>query len=106
MKPKIEILVCLGLILLFSGFVNAAPKIIIKLDDLSVKNGIYNPEFDFFVNNYNKSKDRFKDYMTLQGHPNQWSADKIDQFGKIVDFLISEGCEFVLPYEYCNIDKL
>ena len=38
--------------------------------------------------------------MVWQAHPNGWTAEKIEQFRQIIDFLISEGCEFVLSYEY------
>jgi pyrimidine deaminase RibD-like protein len=39
--------------------------------------------------------------MILQGHPNKWTTvEKKSQFSQIIDFLISEGVEFVLPYEY------
>jgi hypothetical protein len=60
--------------------------------------------YDYFVANYNKLISRYPDYITLQGHPNQWTPDKLEQFKKIIDLLISEGCEFVLPIEYykCN----
>jgi peptidoglycan/xylan/chitin deacetylase (PgdA/CDA1 family) len=67
---------------------------------VNMENGTGNPEYDFFVTNYNKDKVRFKDYMILQGHPNKWNEQQFEQFGRILDFLIADGCEFVLPYEY------
>lgn len=67
---------------------------------VDMENGTGNPEYSYFVTNYNKYKSSYKDYMVLQGHPNLWSSSKLDQFKLIVDFLISEGCEFVLPYDY------
>lgn len=65
----------------------------------NMENGTGNPEFNFFVKNYIANKDKYSDYMILQGHPNEWTLDKMDQFEQIIDFLISENCEFVLPYE-------
>ena len=67
---------------------------------VNMENGTGKPEFDFFVENYNKSKANYQDYIILQGHPGQWIPEKLEQFKKIIDFLISEGCEFVKPYEY------
>jgi len=67
---------------------------------VNMENGTGNPEFDYFVVNYNKLKNSYTDYITLQGHPNQWTPVKLEQFKKIIDLLISEGCEFVLPFEF------
>ena len=65
---------------------------------VNMEKGTGKPEFDYFLENYNKSK--YNNYLILQGHPNQWNAEKLEQFRKIINFLISEGCEFVTPYEY------
>jgi peptidoglycan/xylan/chitin deacetylase (PgdA/CDA1 family) len=67
---------------------------------VNMENGTGKPEFDYFLTNYNKLKSKYSDYAILQGHPNQWNTEKLEQFRKIIDFLISEGCEFVTPYEY------
>lgn len=67
---------------------------------INMENGTGNPDFEYFVVNYNKLKNRYPDYITLQGHPNQWTPDKLEQFKKIIGLLIADGCEFVLPYEY------
>jgi hypothetical protein len=59
------------------------------------------PDYASFVTNYNSKKGTYTDYMILQGHPNKWTTvEKKSQFSQIIDFLISEGVEFVLPYEY------
>ena len=74
---------------------------ILYLDNrLKMENGTGKPEYDYFIENYGIGKVKFTDYMVLQGHPNMWTAEKLEQFSRIIDFLISEGCEFVLPYEY------
>lgn len=74
---------------------------ILYLDNrVNMENGTGKPEFDYFIENYGKTKAKYNDYMILQGHPNMWTPEKLEQFSKIIDFLISEGCEFVLPYEY------
>lgn len=66
----------------------------------NMEDGTGNPKFSFLRDNYLKNKNLYKDYMVLQGHPNMWTPEKIAQFKKIIDFLISEGCEFVLPFDY------
>ena len=80
----------------------SATKIILKLDDLSVKNGICPciPTLD------TKLKEKYSDYVILQAHPNNWTPEKLEEFNKIIDFLLSEGCEFVLPYEYYKISAI
>ncbi len=85
---------------MFSSVKPDVPNGIMYLDNrVNMENGTGNPEFSYFVENYNKNKEKYNDYMILQGHPNHWAADKINQFEKIIDFLISENCEFVLPIE-------
>lgn len=82
------------------------PNGILYLDNrVNMENGTGNPEFSFFMANYTKLKGKYTDYMVLQGHPNMWSPERIEQFKKIADFLISEGCEFVLPFEYYQSQK-
>jgi peptidoglycan/xylan/chitin deacetylase (PgdA/CDA1 family) len=53
-----------------------------------------------FVADYQKYKSKYTDLMVLQGHPNMWDAAKLLEFNKILDYLIAQKCEFVLPYEY------
>jgi hypothetical protein len=67
---------------------------------VNLEKGTGNPEFETFKSSYDQNKDKFKDYFVLQGHPNGWTPEKLEQFKLVVDFLIAEGCEFVTPYEY------
>ena len=62
-----------------------------------------NPEFAYFVANYNNYKSTYKDYMVLQGHPNYYTGPVLEQFKLIIEFLLSEGCTFVKPYEYYTL---
>jgi peptidoglycan/xylan/chitin deacetylase (PgdA/CDA1 family) len=88
-------------VFMFSSLKKAEKAGTLNLDNrVNIENGTGNPEFKLFMENYAKNKEKYLDYMVLQGHPNMWTAEKIDQFKKIVEFLISEGCEFVTPYEY------
>ena len=57
-------------------------------------------DYDYFVARFNEKKTTYTNYMVLQGHPNQWDAARVSEFAQIIDFLIAQGCEFVLPYDY------
>ncbi len=88
-------------VFLYSSLVPAVNNGITYLNHrVNMENGTGNPEFEFFKSDYSKYKDKYTDYMILQGHPNIWTTEKLDQFKQIIDFLIAQGCEFVLPYEY------
>jgi peptidoglycan/xylan/chitin deacetylase (PgdA/CDA1 family) len=88
-------------VLLFSKIEpNPNSGILNLINRTNMENGTGNPEYSYFVANYNKFKDIYSDYMVLQGHPNKWKAGELDQFKQIVVFLIAQGCEFVTPYEY------
>jgi peptidoglycan/xylan/chitin deacetylase (PgdA/CDA1 family) len=90
-------------VFLFGGKTTNEKNGILCLDNrVKIENGTGNPEFGYFEENYTKNKDKFTDYMILQGHPNKWTPEKLEQFNKIIEFLISEGYEFVLSYEYCQ----
>jgi len=65
---------------------------------MEISTGMVN--YDSFVADYQKLKGKYPDYMVLQGHPNQWDTDRITEFNKILDFLVAQKCEFVLPYDY------
>ena len=53
-----------------------------------------------FVADYQKYKAKYTGLMVLQGHPNMWDTTKLAEFNKILDYLIAQKCEFVLPYDY------
>jgi peptidoglycan/xylan/chitin deacetylase (PgdA/CDA1 family) len=60
-----------------------------------------NPLFSTFKANYDNLKDNYTDYMILQGHPYDWtSTAKLNEFKQIIEFLISEGVEFITPFDY------
>lgn len=77
---------------------DASTGIINLTHRVNMENGTGNPQYDYFVTNYNNST--YTDYMVLQGHPKYWGTAELDQFKQIVQFLISKGCQFVQPYEY------
>lgn len=67
---------------------------------VNIEKGTGNPDYLFFTENYTKLKEKYSDYIILQAHPNDWTPEKLEEFSKIIDFLLSKGCEFVLPNEY------
>lgn len=73
---------------------------------INIEKGTGNPDYLYFIENYTKLKDKYSDYIILQAHPNNWTPEKLEEFSKIIDFLLSEGCEFVLPHEYYKISAI
>lgn len=45
-------------------------------------------------------KQRGSAVLVLQGHPNGWSPEQLEEFRKSVLFLKEQGCEFLTPAEY------
>lgn len=41
-----------------------------------------------------------REYFVIQGHPEQWDEARIAEFGKMIDYLCSQGVIFTTPYEY------
>lgn len=64
---------------------------------INMENGTGNVNYEFFKKNYIKAKDKYKDYIVLQCHPNNWDKIKLEEFKSIIRFLKNEGCEFILP---------
>lgn len=62
----------------------------------------HNPDFNAFHAAY-KDLGTIPFLSYLQGHPNSWDQDRWDNFVKIIDFLITEGVEFITPSEYYNM---
>lgn len=67
---------------------------------VDMENGVGNVNYDYFVNNYQLLKNRYTDYIALQAHPNGWDSSKQSDFKRIIDYLLAEGAEFVLPFDY------
>ena len=63
--------------------------------DMEIQTGV--PSYDFFTVNFQKTENKYQEYIILQGHPNMWKQENIEEFGRILDFLIEKGCEFILP---------
>jgi len=73
---------------------------------INIEKGTGNPDYLYFIENYTNQKEKYSDYIILQAHPNNWTPEKLEEFSKIIDFLLSEGCEFVLPGEYYKMSAI
>ncbi len=88
-------------VFLYGNQPGTSPRGVKNLDnrvEMEITTGQVN--YDHFVADYQKYKNKYKDYMVQQGHPNMWDAAKLIEFNKILDYLIAQKCEFVLPYDY------
>ncbi len=56
--------------------------------------------FEYFLKFYEMN--RSSPYLVLQGHPGQWDKHDLDEFKKVILFLISQGAIFTTPYEYAK----
>jgi peptidoglycan/xylan/chitin deacetylase (PgdA/CDA1 family) len=41
-----------------------------------------------------------REYFVIQGHPDQWDEARLAEFGKMIDYLCSQGVIFTTPYDY------
>lgn len=89
-------------VMMFSSVKSTSNGITYLDNRVNMENGTGLAEYSFFIKNYNNAKANYTDYMILQGHPNFFSSgsNNLEQFKLILKFLMSEGVEFVTPYEY------
>ena len=88
---------------IFSDLIPATPNGVLYLNNrVNMESSTGNPEYTYFVNNYNTAKTSYSNYMVLQGHPNYYTSgsNSLEQFKLIIQFLQSEGCEFVRPFDF------
>lgn len=74
----------------------------LKWPDVQVEKVLGDPNYSFFVNNYNSIIRYNTKYMILTCHPNNWTPAQLEQFRSVIDFLIERKHEFVLPFDYYN----
>jgi hypothetical protein len=68
---------------------------------VQIENGTGIPDYAYFRSDYDAKKPTYTTYMIMQGHPYAWTTTaKQTEFHNIINFLISEGVEFMTPYEY------
>ena len=89
-------------VFMFSDVVSATNGVTYLDNRVNMESATGVPGYSYFVDNYNAAKAGYTNYMVLQGHPNYYTAGSstLDQFKLIVQFLISQGCEFVRPFDY------
>lgn len=70
---------------------------------LAVEYKTFLPQLDEFKKQWNRNG-RMRDAVVLQGHPQAWmwqeGKPRYEEFKKIIDFLVDEGCTFMTPSEY------
>lgn len=63
---------------------------------IDMENGVGNPDFKYFLNNFKNLKTD-KKVLTIQGHPYMWGYKQYLNFKLIIKFLKKIGCEFIFP---------
>ncbi|MBQ1866489.1 MAG: alginate lyase family protein, partial [Bacteroidales bacterium] len=76
--------------------------IVVLNNRVNLENGTGNVEFAYLKKNFEASK--YTDFIVLQGHPNGWRDQKIKEFSQVLDYLLSQGCTFILPQEITGAD--
>lgn len=66
---------------------------------VNLENPTFVPDFEKFKNIYEKSGLK-KEYIVMQGHPNQWDDKRFAGFEAIIDYLTKKGCVFMTFSEY------
>ena len=89
-------------VMMFSQVVSTTNGVDYISNRVNMESATGNPVYNYFVANYNTYKNTYTDYMILQGHPNYYTlgSSTLDQFKLVVQFLISEGVEFVRCFDY------
>lgn len=62
--------------------------------------GTGKPNFEKFIAAYADSKNENISFSAIQFHPNKFTDEHFDAYAKILDFLLEEGWQFMLPREY------
>ena len=89
-------------IMMFSKITSTTNGVTYLDNRVNMESATGNPVYNYFVANYNSYKGTYTNYMILQGHPNYYTlgSSTLDQFKLVVQFLISEGVEFVRLFDY------
>lgn len=78
------------------------PKNALNLDKrrVNIESSTGEPDFEYFKAKYIDNLG--EKYYILQGHPKKWEAGsaELNEFAKIIEFLISQGHVFMTPYQY------
>lgn len=61
--------------------------------------------FDQYFDFWKKSEEPMPWLMIFQMHPASWSAEDLQEFKRIIEFLAAEGHQFVFPSKYLNLKQ-
>ena len=87
-------------LIFFSGLtISTYPEITGLNNRVNLEKGVGNPNYEYFVSQYEKNVGFQKSFMVLQGHPNNWTEQQFNEFIKVIDFLVQKRCEFILPLQ-------
>lgn len=67
------------------------------INNVNIEQPVHRPNFDAFVKGYEALKGNHPPILILQGHPNSWDEADFAGFVRIIDFLDTQGCRYVLP---------
>ena len=89
-------------VMMFSNVISTSNGVDYISNRVNMESATGNPVYSYFIDNYYTYKNSYTDYMILQGHPNYYTlgSSTLDQFKLVVQFLISEGVEFVRCFDY------
>jgi peptidoglycan/xylan/chitin deacetylase (PgdA/CDA1 family) len=85
---------------LFGDAKNPAGKAVLPRDTIGIEYPTLLPSYADFLEAY--AHNRGAGLHTMQGHPGGWGDDRWEQFVKVVDFLIAQKAEFLLPKDFAK----
>ncbi len=76
------------------GLDESSKMVLPRFADIEIP--VHNPNYKNFLNNYNPDKE----LLVFQLHPNSWDSSRINEFKRIIGYLIKLKVTFLNPYEY------
>ncbi|CAN5795008.1 hypothetical protein BH09VER1_BH09VER1_19400 [soil metagenome] len=79
---------------------SAAPNVMIMdRTPMNIENPTFVPNTERVVHDLQALGGK-REFFVIQGHPDQWDEPRMAEFGKMIDYLTSQGVIFATPYEY------
>jgi peptidoglycan/xylan/chitin deacetylase (PgdA/CDA1 family) len=79
---------------------NPAGKVVLTRDTIAIEYPTMLPSYADFLEAY--AHNRGGGLHIMQGHAGAWGDDRWEQFVKIVDFLIAQKAEFLMPRDFAK----
>lgn len=73
--------------------------LIVRRGELNVEQPLFVPNPEALQKAF-EAKGRSLEYISLQGHPNQWDDKRFEAFKTLVLYLKAQGCRFMGPSEF------